>query len=386
MTMTRREWVKRCGAAGVGLLAGAATPGMGSGWSFGGEETGLGEGSLKAHAARKRLPIGAAVNAGLLNTDETYRRVLAGQFSMVVAEDCMKWEALRPSADTYSFGQADELVSFAEGHGMKVRGHNLCWHESIPGWVRATVTRESAERVLTEHIRTVVGRYKGRIHSWDVVNEAIWIKDGRADGMRSSSLWYELLGPAYVEIAFRAARAADPGALLTYNDYGFEYDEAEGEATRTAVLALLKRLRDGRVPVDAVGIQSHLKTGDVTRLGDGVREFAKRGGKLGLQVFVTELDVNDDGLPDEPLEQQDRDVAAVYRHYLDALLKEEAVTAVLLWGVADGQSWLQGERWRQRHPERMQRPLPFLVDEAGAYRAKPAYFALRGSLDRAKSR
>ena len=269
---------------------------------------------------------------------------------------------------------------------MQVRGHNLCWHEQLPAWFASVVTKDNAERVLTDHIATVAGRYKGRIHSWDVVNEAVWIPDGRPDGMRSSSPWFELLGPAYVEIAFRAARAADPGALLTYNDYGTEYDRPEEQQKRAAVLGLLKRLREARVPIDAVGIQSHLKTGNITLLGDGIRDFVGKARKMGLQVFLTELDVDDDGLPEEDMGQQDRDVAAVYRHYLDAMLKEPAVKAVVTWGVADGQSWLQGERWRPKHPERMQRPLPFLTDEQGAYRAKPAYFAMRDAVDGAKAR
>lgn len=382
--VTRREFCIEGSRVGTGLAIGGVLPALGQ--AVGDQRSALASGSLKAHAAAKRLHVGAAVNMDLLRRDETYRRVIAEQYSMVVGENCMKWAPMRPTPETYRFDEADELVRFAEQHGMQVRGHNLCWHEQLPKWFEGTVTRDNAAKVLTDHIATVAGRYKGRIHSWDVVNEAIWIKDGREDGMRSSSPWYELLGPGYVEIAFRAARAADPSALLTYNDYGIEYDEPEEQRKRAAVLGLLKRLKDAKAPIDAVGVQSHIKTGDVTQLGDGIREFAGAARKMGLQVFVTELDVNDDGLPDEDAEQQDRDVAAVYRHYLDAVLKETAVKAVLTWGVADGHSWLQGERFRPKHPDRMQRPLPFLVDEAGAYRAKPAYFAMVDAVNGAKRR
>ncbi len=386
--LTRREWLKLGALTGAGLLTRgvAGEPRQQAGAGEAGPEANLSGGSLKAHAAAKRLPVGTAVNSGLLRRDETYRRVLAEQYDMVVAENCMKWGPLRPTPDTYQWDPADELVNFAQGHGMLVRGHNLCWHEQLPTWFEGTVTKDNASKVLTEHIATVAGRYKGRIHSWDVVNEAIWIKDGRADGLRSSSPWFQLLGPDYIDIAFRAAKAADPSALLTYNDYGIEYDDVEEQQKRSAVLGLLKRLKDAKVPIDAVGVQSHIKTGNVTQLGDGIRDFAGKARKMGLQVFITELDVNDDGLPEEGLEQQDRDVAAVYKRYLEAMLKEPSVRAVLTWGVADGQSWLQGERFRPKHPERRQRPLPFLVDDAGAYRAKPAYFAMRDAIDGAKRR
>ncbi len=390
--ITRREWVKRGAMAGVGMVTAAAMPCLGqAAGTPGSEKTGVGAGSLKEHAEAKRLPVGAAVNMALLRGDETYRRVLAEQYNMVVGENCMKWAALRPTAETFKFDEADELVSFAEQHGMQVRGHNLCWHEQLPAWFAGAVTKENAAKVLTDHIATVAGRYKGRIHSWDVVNEAVWMKDGRPDGMRSSSPWYELLGPAYLEVAFRAARAADPGALLTYNEYGIEYDEPEEQGKRAAVMALLKRLREtkgpgGRPLVDAVGVQSHLKTANIAKLGEGIREFAGKARKMGLQVFVTELDVDDDSLPDEEALQQDRDVATVYGHYLAQMLQERSVTAVLTWGLADGQSWLQGEKSRVKHPQRMQRPLPFLVDENGTYRAKPAYFAMRDAVDGAKRR
>ncbi len=345
----------------------------------------LGAGSLRAHATPKGLLVGFALNARLLREDPLYQQAVATQSSIVVGENCMKWGALRPTSTTYNFTEADELVAFAEKHSIKVRGHNLCWHENLPPWFAATVTRDNATQFLTEHIRTVVGRYRGRIHSWDVVNEAIDPKDGHPDGLRSSP-WLDLLGPGYIDLAFRTARDADPVALLTYNDFGIEYDVPEDQAKRAAVLALIRRMQSAHTPLDAVGIQSHLRTTDVIRLGDGIRAFANQLRKQHLAVFVTELDVNDDSLPDLETLQADKDVAAVYRRYLDAMLESPATRAVLTWGVADSQSWLQGEKWRPKHPNRPQRPLPFLIDETGQYRVKPAFFAIRDSLDTAKPR
>ncbi len=343
-----------------------------------------GRGSLRAHAEARGLLIGCAVNMGLLEQQPSYGRVIAEQFNLVVGENCMKWAALRPTATTFDFKQADALVAFAGEHTLKVRGHNLCWHENLPDWFATTVTKENAQKILTDHISTVVGRYKGRIHSWDVVNEAIWIKDGRPDGMRVSP-WLELIGPEYVEIAFRVAREADPAAILTYNDYGIEYDTPEELAKRAAVLALVDRLQAAHAPIQAVGIQSHLRTGDITKLGDGVEDFLKKLSKRKLDVFLTELDVNDDGLAEEDVPQQDRDVATVYRHYLEQALKERSVKAVLTWGLADQQSWLQAAKERPKHPDRAQRPLLLSVSD-GVYSPKPAFYATRLAIDGAKRR
>ena len=344
-----------------------------------------GAGSLRSHAEARGLLMGCAVNTGLLAREPAYGRVIAEQFDLVVGENCMKWAALRPTATTYSFHEADVLVDFATDRGLKVRGHNLCWHESLPDWFATTVTRDNARQILTDHIHTVVGRFKGNIESWDVVNEAIWPKDGRPDGMRQSP-WLDLLGPEYVEIAFRAAREADPDAVLTYNDYGIEYDTEEDAAKRAGVLALIERLQRAGAPIGGVGIQSHLRTGNIDQLGPGIHEFVQRMGKMGLRVYLSELDVTDDGLADGQDErQQDRDVAAVYQHYLEAVLKEPAVKALLTWGLADSQSWLAGAKWRPKHPDRAQRPL-LLSQTDGAYAAKPAFYAVRNAIDAVKRR
>ena len=339
-----------------------------------------GAGSLKAHAEARGLLVGCAVNTGLLAREPAYGRELAEQFNVVVGENCMKWGALRPTATTYDFREADTLVAFAADHGMKVRGHNLCWHESLPPWFATTVTRENARQILTDHIHTVAGRYRGKIESWDVVNEAIWPKDGAPDGMRKSA-WFDLLGPEYVEIAFRAAHEADPGAVLTYNDYGIEYDTEEERLKRASVLALVQRLQHAGVPIGGLGVQSHLRTGDIGALGPGIHGFVQRIGKMGLRVYLSEMDVNDDGLADDQgVSQQDGDVAFVYRHYLEAVLKEPAVKALLTWGLADPQSWLAGAKWRPKHPDRAQRPLLFRESD-GVYTAKPAFYAVRNAID-----
>ena len=342
-----------------------------------------GTGSLTAHAAARGLLTGCAVNANLFREDEGFRRLLAEQYSILVPENCLKWNRLRPTAETYSFADADSLVAFAEAHKMKVRGHNFVWHEALPGWFAGTVNKDNAQEFLVDHIHTVGGRYKGKIHSWDVVNEAIWIPDGRPDGLRSSSPWFEMLGPGYIDLAFRTAREADPTALLTYNDYGIEYDNEDQGRKRAAVLALLRRMKADKVPLDALGIQSHLHAVGKDGFSRGVRELINGAKALGLQVFITELDVNDDAVATADMGERDKIVADVYRSYLTAALDGPEVKAVLTWGASDKNTWLNnGTKFRKQHPERLQRPLPFDADYAPA----PAFFAMRDSFDKTEKR
>jgi endo-1,4-beta-xylanase len=382
--MTRREWMRQA----AGVTAVAAMPGLMSrkgvaGTAAQGGQAITGAGSLKAHAAARGLLTGCAVNANLLRDDEGFRRLLAEQYNIVVPENCMKWNILRPTAETYNFADADALVAFAEAHEMKVRGHNFVWHEALPGWFAGTVNKDNARKFLVDHIRTVGGRYKGKMHSWDVVNEAIWIQDGRPDGLRSSSPWFEMLGAGYIDLAFRAAREADPTALLTYNDYDIEYDnEAQGKK-RAAVLAMLRRMKADKVPLDALGIQAHIPAVSKDGFSRGVKELLDGAKALGLQVFITELDVKDDAVATGDMVERDKIVAEVYRSFLTAALAGREVKAVLTWGATDKNTWLNhGTKFRKQHPDRLQRPLPFDSEFAPT----AAFFAMRESFDKATSR
>lgn len=340
-----------------------------------------GAASLKAHAKAHGLYAGTAVNMGLLAHDAVYKQTLVDQYNIVVAENAMKWAPLRPAPDTFDFVEADALMAFAEPNGMAVRGHNLCWHEQLPKWFDGTVTKENAQQYLTTHIATVAGRYKGRIRAWDVVNEAINPKDAQPDGMRNSP-WYKLMGPGYIDIAFRTARVADPHALLTYNDYGIETDSADDTAKRNAVLALVRRMKKDNVPLDAVGIQSHISADSVKNIGAGLEGFVADCAALGLKVFITELDVNDDRLTQDDAKMRGLLVGAAYTYYVAMLLKNKAVTDVLTWGVSDRASWLNAQfkganKFRPKHPDREEICLPF--DDS--YKPNPAFFGLRNALD-----
>ncbi len=337
-----------------------------------------GEGSLRVHAAEKGLLYGCAVNVPALQADLGYADLVRAQAGIVVAENSMKWAPLRPSRGTYNFAEADALVAFAEANRMKVRGHTLCWHRQLPAWFAGEATAANARELLEEHIDRVAGRYAGRIHSWDVVNEAVQVTDGRPDGLRKSP-WLELIGPDYLEVAFQRARAADPQALLTYNDYGIEAENEASEAKRQAILQLLRRLRRRNVPLDAVGIQSHVSAGADHRYGPGLLRFMTEVRELGLEIFVTEMDVNDRDLPADT-GIRDRAVAERYGQYLQTVLGPGSVSAVLTWGITDRRTWLNGEDARRDHlPERC---LPFNAEGQPV----EAFFSVRTAFEEAPAR
>ncbi len=353
-------WVVGC-AKKVGVQAGSA-PTLQDG--VGGAK------SLKVHAAAKGLLYGCAVNVGLLDRDEAYTRLVQQQAAIVVAENSMKWGPMRPSPTEFRWDEADKLMAFAAANGMKVRGHNLCWHRQLPRWFEDYATKENAAALLTSHIETVVTRYKGKIQSWDVVNEAVQPSDGRPDGLRDSP-WLKLLGPEFIDLAFRTARASDPAAKLTYNDYGIEAEDEASSKKRAAVLELVKELH-GKGLIDAVGVQSHISAGG--EYGRGLSDFLSAVQALGLEIYLTETDVNDRKLgPDDAA--RDKAVAATYREYFDLVLKNSNLKAALTWGITDEFTWLNGEDARADHlPERC---LPFDKE----LKPVPAYFAIRDAFD-----
>jgi len=242
-----------------------------------------------------------------------------------------------------------------------------------PDWFGGTVTKENARQILTEHIRTVAGRYARRLHSWDVVNEAIDAKSDRPDGLRKSP-WFDLIGPDYIDIAFRTAREANSKALLTYNDYGIETDAPDQVKKRAMVLDLIREMKKRNVPIDAVGVQSHLGATDRVP-GNRLRDFVRELRHMGLQVFITEFDVNEKELEGS---EADRDaaIARVYKDYVTMMVAEPNVTAVLTWGITDRYTWLNGSKFG-RADGKPQRCLPFDAD----YHPTPAFFALRAALD-----
>lgn len=349
-------------------------------WAADADQQISGNASLKAHAKKRGIMAGAAIGARQLS-DENFKALVAEQYDLVVSENSMKFGPLSPKPGEYDWKDADALVDFAEKHKMKVRGHNFVWHSQLPVWFKSTANKDNAKKILVDHIHTVGGHFKGKIQSWDVVNEAIQVSDGQPDGLRKSP-WYELIGPEYLEIAYRTARETDPKAKLTYNEYGIESDSEEDTKKREATLALLKRFKANGIPIDALGIQSHIHASGET-YGKGLRELIAGAQELGLEVYLTEMDVNDDSIADDDPAVRDRAVAEVYRDYLGVALENKAVKAVVTWGVTDKATWLNGMReHRQKHANRGERPLPFDND----LQPVAAFFAERDAFDKAPKR
>lgn len=339
-----------------------------------------GKASLKAHAARTGLISGAAIVVHSLSIDPALAELIVDQSAILVPEGELKWRALRPAQDKFDFTQPDALFDFASKHHLLVRGHTLAWHNSVPDWLTAAPKSLDVRKLFVEHIRTVMGRYRGRVQSWDVVNEAILPKDGMPGGLRKS-FWYERVGADYVDLAYRTAREADPKAKLTYNDYGVEYDNAEDEERRRAILELLRGMQARKVPLDAVGIQSHIKAASPSTIGKGLADYIEAIRAMGLEVYLTELDVNEDDIVPNAVAERDRIVAQTYKDFLDVALASPAVKLVLTWGISDRRTWLNdGPTHHRKQPNRPQRSLLFDPE----YRPAPAFFAMRDSFDARK--
>ncbi|MBB6143609.1 endo-1,4-beta-xylanase [Silvibacterium bohemicum] len=336
-----------------------------------------GKHSLKAHAHAHGLMYGSAVRVKDLLTLPAFARLIREQCGIVVPASELKWVALRPSRDRFDFTLADDLLAFAKRNHIKMRGHTLCWHNSVPDWITTAQNRPDTRQLFVDHITTVCRHYAGHLQSWDVVNEAILPKDGQPGGLRKS-FWFDQMGPDYIDLAFRTARAADPHALLTYNDYGVEFDDEEDAERRKLVLELLRGMKQRNVPLDAVGIQSHVKAGQPYTFGKGLADYLESIRQMGLQIYLTELDVNEDDLPYDNVERRDKEIAKIYRDYLQVALANPAVKELLTWNISDRFTWLNdGPTHHKKQPNRPQRSLPFDSD----FKPKDAFFAIRDTFD-----
>ena len=293
--------------------------------------------SLRQAGDRDGVLVGTAVRPSQLS-ETAYASTLAREFSMVEAEDAMKWAILRPEQATYDFRQGDEVVRFAQAHQMKVRGHCLVWGRYNPDWLtQGHFTTRQLSRLLREHITRVMKHYRSQVFAWDVVNEGL-----DENGDVRDSLWYNQpgigwsqKGTAYIEQVFRWAHKADPHALLFYN-------EAEGEGLNRksdAIYTMVKDFKRRGVPIDGVGLQMHIPTLDAEI--PAIAANIARLTALGVQVHIKELDVSlpvdSNGLPrPDNLTRQ----AEVYRGIVRACLNSAGCTAIQTWGFTDKYSWI----------------------------------------------
>lgn len=324
---------------------------------------------LNQMAARRGMVFGAAVEPDRIETDAAFAALLRRECGSLTPENHMKWNILRPAPRRFDFTGADRVVAAAGAMGATVHGHALLWHEANPAWLARELNPATGAEILNEHIDAVVRRYAGRVRSWDVVNEAVERNDRRPDGLRRSA-WLEALGPDYIPMAFHAARRADPSARLVFSDYGFEYDDERWMVEkRGTTLELLAGWKRASVPIDALGIQGHLLAERHPAFGAGLRGFLRQVTGLGLDIYITELDVSDQHLPGSVAQRDDR-VAGVYYAFLSAVLAEPGVRMVTTWGLSD--RYTSKTDMFPRADRQPVRPLPFDRD----LNRKPAWFAL----------
>jgi endo-1,4-beta-xylanase len=296
--------------------------------------------TLASAAAAKGRYFGTAVAANHLG-EAAYASTLNTEFNSVTAENEMKWDAVEPTRNSFNFSAADQIVNHAVSRNMTVRGHTLVWHSQLPSWV-GSLGAADLRSAMNNHINRVMGQYKGKIHSWDVVNEAF--QDG-SSGARRSSPFQDKLGNGFIEEAFRTARAADPAAKLCYNDYNTDGVNAKSNA----VYAMVKDFKARGVPIDCVGFQSHFNSQSPVP-GD-YQANLQRFADLGVDVQITELDIEGSGTAQ----------ATSYGNVVKACLAVTRCTGITVWGVTDKYSWRASGT-------------PLLFDSN--YNKKPAYDAV----------
>jgi endo-1,4-beta-xylanase len=312
--------------------------------------------TLRTVASAREILYGSAVSSQEFY-DADFCDALAREATILVPEYEMKRAIVEPSRGTYVFSGCDRILAFARRCGMQFRGHPLVWHKRNPDWLEAAARGTRDETLISNYIEKIAGHFRGQMHSWDVVNEAIAPEDGRADKLRKS-FWLESFGPHYIDIAYHAARAADPGAMLVYNDWGCELGAPANDRFRAATLDFLEQALGRGVPIDALGLQGHMRAFGSPVDQRKLRSFLDRVKAMGLRIIVTEHDVDDSGGASD-VTTRDRAVADASRRFLDVMV-ESGTVAILTWGLTD--RFLQSPDWGARLGGYEPRMLPLDAD------------------------
>ncbi len=332
-------------AASVLALMGTATA----------DEASTDPSSLRALGAKIQLHIGTAAIPSDLS-DPALSQITADQFSVLTPGNEMKWQVVEPTQGNFNWTGADNLVNFAEAHHQRVRGHTLVWHNQLPNWLtqgvaNGTISNSQLRDLLQQHITTEVSRYRGRIWQWDVLNEMM--TDSNPSQINPKDFWISHLGTGIIADAFRWAHAADPEALLCYNDYNIAGEDGSN-AKFNAAFATVKGLVADKVPINCVGDQGHLDLQfgfNQTLMTQDLQAYAS----LGLKVAITEADVrtfvettdsNQTPIvsPTDPTPSHTANAAGSdwYIGMLQSCLAVKACISFTVWGFADGESWIPG--------------------------------------------
>ncbi len=284
-------------------------------------------GTVRQKADRAGLTFGTAIQAGDILDPDT-KKFIAKNFNLIVPENTMKWANLRPTKKFWNWSDMDHMVEFAEQNRIAMKGHTFVWHQQNPPYVSGLQTREEALPLLIEQITEVMKRYRGRIREYDVANEVL-----NEDGTLRNTVWLRTIGPEYIDIAFKAAREADPDAKLLLNDYSNEY---AGTAKGDAFYELVRGMAERGVPIDGVGLQLHMIAENPLRR-DALDENIARFNALGLYVSFTEVDVRV-LMPVTP--EKEAEQTAFYEGLLEAATAQEGAGSFILWGWRDAKSWI----------------------------------------------
>jgi endo-1,4-beta-xylanase len=326
--------------------------------------------SIKSAVAGSGILVGTTIGGSDL-ADRTKGSFIVENFSMITPGTAMKWAYIHPEQDKFAWTYADSLVAFAKQNSLAVHGHNLCWNRYNPGWVQQTVTRGNARSILESHVQTVATHFRGQIDTWDVVNEPVKVDSGLPGGFMPGP-WYDNLGPDYLDIAFHTAASADPRAIRQLNIDNVEQDSDSCEATRQAELAIIRAALKRGVPIQAVGIESHIKTYLPVTSTSFCRFISELRG-MGLAVNITELDV-DDGLGNGSVANRLQAVADYYARYLEEVVPLSGTKRVGFWTLSDKNNQLDASAPRKDHTEHR----PGLLDDN--YVPNPAYYSVQNAL------
>ena len=306
------------------------------------------------------FPFGAAVSVSLLKTRAAYLAVVTKEYNSLTPENAMKIATIHPSENTYNWTDGDWLVSFAVQNHQRVHGHTLIWYQSLPAWVTGFQGDSAAwEHLVKTHIQTIVAHFKGKVGSWDVVNEAF-----EDDGTMRKSIWWQKLGPDYIARCFQYAHEADTAALLFYNDYGHEYSVAR----RTAIINMVNDLKNRGIPIHGIGLQMHTRYNMTqANLAAAITSAAQTG----LKVHIAELDIAVNPNNDPNLVFTPSLAAAQAQQYKFIVQTYHAIPqaqqfGMTTWNVSDADSWIPSTY------KRPDWPLPFDSN----YKRKLAYLAI----------
>ncbi len=331
-------------------------------------QAGAAEATLRGAAAAAGLRYGASSDIDIARAPPEYRAMFARQCSLIAPYS--SWQVESPARGELTLTGLNGTLTFSEANHLKLTGLHIYWYRRLPAWLEPLDAAQRGREAVA-HAGAVVRALQGKVFSWNVLNEEFRTKDGLAGGYRRNGL-FDRAGAGVVADMFQAAHEADPAALLALNDSGTEQEYGGAAALRVAMLGALDELKRRNAPIQAIGMESHLRA-DLTFDAEAYRRFLGEVAARGVRILVTELDVQDRTLPGEPAER-DRLVAGLYKRYLDVVLDEKATASVVTWGLSDRYSWLNsGYDPSFKRPDGLpQRPLPF--DDL--MRPKPVFDAL----------